>query len=121
MPTHTPVYDFRYTEERTGYDVRDIKKILDHEGVPKPSGARYWGNRFIRNVILDDVYKPHSFGEVRSLVAPEVAVLLDPEKHYGIWNYTVVRRRTCPVAEITPDRSRTYTRRSKITVKSSSE
>ena len=143
VPTHTPDYGFRYTEDRTGYDVdpekmavvrrifemvalegktlHGVKKVLDREGVPTPSGARYWGNRFIRSVILDDVYKPHSSEEVRPLVAPEVAALLDPEKRYGVWNYNVVRRRTRQVAEIGPDGSRTYAKRSKTTVKPPSE
>ncbi len=138
VSTHTPDYGFRYTEDREGYKVdpekmavvrrifelvggegktlHGAKKILDREGVPTPGRARYWGNRFIRNLILDDVYKPHSFEEVRDLVAPEVATRLDPHRSYGVWWYNVTRRKTRQVAEITPDGSRAYIKRSKTTV-----
>jgi site-specific DNA recombinase len=143
VPTHTPDYGFRYTEDREGYEVdpeqmavirrifemvgaegkklHAAKKTLDREGVPTPGRARYWGKRFMRNVILDDVYKPHTYAEVRELVAPEVAARLDPERRYGIWYYNVTRRKTRQVAEIGPDGSRVYARRSKTTVKTRSE
>jgi site-specific DNA recombinase len=143
VPTHTPDYGFRYTENREGYEVdpekmavvrrifemvgaegktlHGAKKILDREGVTTPGRARYWGNRFIRNLILDDVYKPHSFEEVKALVAPEVALRLDPERRYGVWWYNVTRRKTRQVAEIAPDGSRAYVKRSKTTVKPARE
>jgi site-specific DNA recombinase len=143
VPTPTPDYGFRYTCDREGYEVEPekmavvrrifemvgaegktlhgAKKVLDREGVPTPGRARYWGNRFIRNLILDDVYKPHTFEEVRELVAPEVTLRLEPEKHYGVWWYNVTRRKTRQVAEISPDGSRSYVKRSKTTVKPASE
>ena len=40
----------------------------------------------------DDVYKPHSFEEVKALVAPEVAARLDPSLFYGLWWFN--RKRT---------------------------
>jgi site-specific DNA recombinase len=143
VPTHTPDYGFRYTTDREGYEVdsetmavvrrifemvgregkklHGAKKILDREGVPTPCRARYWGKRFIRNLILDDVYKPHTYAEVRELVAPEVVAKLDPEKRYGVWYFNVTRRKTRQVAEIGPDGSRVYARRSKTSVKPQSE
>ena len=139
VPTHTPDYGFRYTEDREGYEVdpekmavvrrifemvggegktlHGAKKILDREGIPTPGRARYWGNRFIRNLILDDAYKPHTYSEVRELVAQEVALRLDPEKRYGIWWFNVTRRKSRQVAEIAPDGSRAYVKRSKTTIK----
>ena len=63
----------------------DIKRTLEHEGVPTPTGKRDWGKFYIRSVILDDVYRPLSFDEVNELVLPEVAAKLDPDKRYGIW------------------------------------
>jgi len=139
VPTHTPDYGFRYTEDREGYEVdpekmaivrrifemvgrggktlHGTKKILDREGIPTPARARYWGNRFIRNLVLDDVYKAHTYEEVRQLVAPEVAARLDPGKLYGIWYYNVTRRKTRQVAELAVDGSRTYVKRSRTTVR----
>jgi site-specific DNA recombinase len=143
IPTHTPDYGFRYTEDREGYEVdpekmavvrrifemvgwegktlHGTKKILDREGVPTPARAKYWGNRFIRNLILDDVYKPHSHEEVRRLVTPEIAARLDPDMLYGIWYYNVTRRKTRQVAELSADGIRTYVKHSKTTVRPSDE
>ena len=41
-------------------------------------------------VLTDDVYRPHSYEEMRTLVetgqlSPDVAARLDPKKCYGIW------------------------------------
>ncbi len=72
-------------------------------------------------MILDDVYRPHTYAEVRELVAPEVAARLDPEKRYGVWYYNVTRRKRQQVAEIGPDGSRVYARRSQVSVKPKSE
>jgi site-specific DNA recombinase len=143
VPTHTPDYGFRYTSDREGYEVDPeqmavvrrifdmvgaegktlygVKKTLDREGVPTPRRARYWANRFIRSVILDDVYKPHTYAEVRELVAPEVAARLDPEKRNGIWWFNVTRRKRRQVAEVGPDGSRVYTRHAQVSVKPKSE
>jgi len=143
VPTHTPAYGFRYTRDREGYEVdpekmatvrrifemvalegktlHGVKKVFDREGVPTPTGARYWGNRFIRNVILDDVYKPHTFDEVKALVSPDVAARLNPDKSYGIWYYNVTRRKTRQVAEVGSDGNRTYVKRSKTTTKNRQE
>jgi site-specific DNA recombinase len=143
VPTHTPDYGFRYTEDREGYEVdpetmavvrrifemvgregktlHGTKKILNREGVPTPARAKYWGNRFIRNLILDDAYKPHTHEEVGRLVAPEVAAKLDPDELYGIWYYNVTRRKTRQVAELAADGSRTYVKRSKTTVRPADE
>jgi site-specific DNA recombinase len=143
VPTHTPDYGFRYTEDREGYEVHPekmavvgrsfemvgvegyrmhaVKKVLDREGVPTPAGTRYWDHRFIRKLILDDVYKPHTYEEVRTLVAPDVAEKLGPEKSYGVWYFNVTRRKTRQVAEIGPDGSRIYVKKSKTTTRPRNE
>jgi site-specific DNA recombinase len=143
VPTRTPDYGFRYTSDREGYEVdpeqmavvrrifdmvgaegktlHAARKILDREGVPTPGRARYWSTYFIRSVIRDDVYRPHTYAEVRELVAPEVAARLDPEKRYGVWYYNVTRRKRRQVAQIGPDGSRVYARRSQVSVKPKSE
>jgi predicted RNA-binding Zn-ribbon protein involved in translation (DUF1610 family) len=56
-----------------------------------PPRAACWQRTFVRECIFDDVYKPHSFEEVASLIAPGVASQLDPSKNYGVWWYN--RRR----------------------------
>jgi site-specific DNA recombinase len=104
-----------------GKTLHAAKKILDREGVPTPGLAPYWSRHFIRSRILDDVYRPHTYAEVRELVAPEVAARLDPEKRYGIWYYNRRRRKREQVAEIGPDGSKVYTSRSKTSAKPKSE
>jgi site-specific DNA recombinase len=73
-----------------GYEACSINRVvstLANEGVSSPTGKRRWSRTLIRNIISDDVYKPHSFEEIASLLAPEVAARLEPEKRYGIWWY----------------------------------
>jgi site-specific DNA recombinase len=68
-----------------GYSLRKIKQRFEAEGLPTPGGKRYWSETFVREVVKDDVYRPHSFEEIKALVTPEVAARLDPDTSYGIW------------------------------------
>jgi site-specific DNA recombinase len=69
-----------------GSPVYAIKRALDADGVPTPTGKKSsWDAQLIRRYLLSDLYKPHTFEEVRELVSPEVAATLDPEKRYGVW------------------------------------
>jgi len=100
-------YGFRYNAARDGYTVhkeetRLVRRIfrmiaegssvngartaLEAAKIPPPRGV-LWQRTFIRECIFDDVYKPHSFEEVASLVSPQVASRLDSERSYGIWWY----------------------------------
>ncbi len=120
-------YGFRYNPTRDGYIVdeeamlvvrrvfrmigvdgayiRSVVATLNRESV-KPPGAPWsrsgrWGTRTIReNIIKDDVYKPHTYEEMKALVSPEVAVRLDPSKLYGIWWYNRTRTKITQVSAI---------------------
>jgi hypothetical protein len=70
-----------------GESLAGIKKALDGAHVPTPGGARFWSRIFVRRLILDDVYKPHTFEEISEIVSPQVAARLDPDKRYGVWWY----------------------------------
>jgi site-specific DNA recombinase len=100
-----------------GYAIHAVKKVFDREGVPTPNGARYWGKTFIRRIVDDDVYKPHTFEEVKLLVSSEVASRLDPERRYGIWWFNRRRVEHKQVAETSHDGQRRYRRRAKTTTK----
>jgi len=139
VATHTPDYGFEYNEARDNYVVNEermrvvrrifrmvgveghslnsVKKALDRERVPTPKGSLYWGNTFIQRVITDDVYKPHTFEEVRALVSEEVASRLDPAKCYGIWWFNRRRRIEKQVSLVSLDGRRRYQRRSTTTEK----
>src|ERR671917_1578863 len=104
-----PNYGFRFDATKEGYIVYEpemsvvrricrmvgvegltlhaVAKALEREGVLTATGGKHWDVRVIKNCIVDDVYKPHTFEEIEELVAPEVAARLDPEKSYGVWWY----------------------------------
>lgn len=118
---HTPNYGFRFNERRDNYVVDEetmpvarrifrmvgvegrsihaVKHALDEDGVSVPSGKsgkRSWDNQFVRHVVLNDVYKPHTHAEIAALVPPDVAAKLDKEKSYGVWWFNrerIMRRR----------------------------
>jgi len=107
IPTHTADYGFKFNDERTGYELDEdhmpivrrifrlvgvegmamhhVKKRFDREGIRPPKDGKYWSKQFIRSRILDDVYKPHTYDELKGLVSPEVAARLDPNKCYSVW------------------------------------
>jgi site-specific DNA recombinase len=92
LRTSRPDYGFKYDETGEGYIVDEeemrvvrrifrwvsegqtmhhIKRTLELEGVPPPTntngrkGGVYWTQSFVRNLILDDVYRPHTYAESR--------------------------------------------------------
>ncbi len=130
----SPDYGFAFTETRDSYLVVEeeirvverifrmigtegatlhrVKRTFDGERLPTPGGKRYWSKFFIRSCVLDDVYKAHTFEEVRALVSADVAAKLDPEKRYGLWWFNKVRSTVTQAAENGPD-GRRYRRRVK--------
>jgi site-specific DNA recombinase len=68
-----------------GISIKGVKVAFDREGILTPRGAKFWSTASIREIITEDVYRPHTYDEVKELVAPQVAAHLDPEKRYGIW------------------------------------
>ena len=89
---HSPSYGFRFNATRDGYEVDEARmvvvrrifwlvgvegrplnhaaRILGADGVPSPSGRGRWLPWGIRRLILEDVYRPHTFGEMAALVTP---------------------------------------------------
>jgi len=91
-----------------GASLHRVKKTLEQEGLTPPKGGRYWSKKPLRDMILDDVYKPHTHDEiggivVEGLMTQEVAARLDPERSYGIWWYN--RHRTIRTRNKRPDGS----------------
>ena len=136
-----PHYGYRYNASRDGYavfeeemgtvarifrmvglegcGVRSVKRIFEREGLRSPEGKRHWGQFFIRQAILDDIYKPHACEEVEALVAKgqmsaDVAGRLDPERCYGIWWFNRRKTKTYQVA-VNGAGGKTYKRRTTIT------
>jgi hypothetical protein len=63
---------------------------LEHDGVPPPSGGRWWNTQTRGDIILGDCYRPHTFEEIGQLVNLEVAAQLYTDKSYNHF-----RRRSC--------------------------
>ena len=80
-----------------------LAKPLEQQGVPTPRGAKRWDRTFFRECILADVYKPHSFEEVKTAVSAEVAARLDPSKRYGLWWFNQRGVKVRQVSEPGPD------------------
>ena len=91
---------FRMVGEE-GLALTAIARILNAEGIAGPTGGR-WNTNAVRSFVLNDVYKPHSLGEVAALVSPEVADRLHPERRYGIWWFNRERWRRHKVSQPHP-------------------
>ncbi len=133
----SPDYGFLYNEERSNYVVDEVtmpvvrrifemigaegqslwavKKILERQGVPTPSGARYWSQAFLRICVHNDAYRPHPYEEVVDLISEEVAAKLDPGRSYGIWWYGKQRHVQKQLSTIGPDGERSYRKSKKST------
>ena len=77
---------FRMVGEE-GMTLYAVRKSLMASGIPSPSGKKLWHQGYLRTMILDDIYRPHAFEEVRDLVSPAVAATLDPASSYGVCYY----------------------------------
>jgi site-specific DNA recombinase len=138
IPTHTADYGFKFNDARTGYELDEnhmtivrrifrlvgvegkamhyVKKRFDQERIRPPKGGQYWSKQFIRSRILDDVYRPHTYDELKQLVSPEVAARLDPNECYGVWWFNVRRITARQVAEAGSGERR-YRRRTTTVIK----
>jgi hypothetical protein len=77
-----------------GHSLYSAKRSLELDGIAPPgNGAtargQYWGVPFLRKLIEDDVYRPHTREDIAGLVAeglllPEVAASLDKSAIYGV-------------------------------------
>jgi hypothetical protein len=80
-----------------GEILHGVKRAL--EGAPALEDGRYWGASFLRTLVFEDVYRPHTSAEIEALVSP--AVRLDKCENYGIfWSNRTTRKR---VSEPSPN------------------
>src|SRR3712207_4065978 len=125
-----PHYGFRFNGTRDGYIVdgekmsvvkrifrmvavegmalNAVRRTMENDHIPSPSGARYWSNQYLRNCINDDVYLAHTCAEISERVSPEVAATLDPSRNYGVWYYGTERHTYSQKRETAPDGSLRY-------------
>jgi site-specific DNA recombinase len=80
-----------------------LARIMDQQGLLTPKGNKRWDRTFFRSCILEDIYVPHSFDEMRDVLSAEAAAHLDPNKRYGIWWFNRRGVKTGQIAEFGPD------------------
>jgi site-specific DNA recombinase len=102
-----------------GASIYSVTRVLEHEGVPAPAGGR-WNKTMVRNIVLNDLYKPHGHDEIAKLVSPSVAASLNLEARYGVWWFNRYRVLTKHVLEEGPEGKR-YRRRNKSKAKGREE
>jgi site-specific DNA recombinase len=83
---------FRMVAEE-GASLRGIKRTFEADGILTAGGGKRWHPSTVREMILNDVYLPHTRAELEALaasgnLAPEVLSALDPERSYGIQWYS---------------------------------
>ena len=108
-----------------GASLHSVKRSLEVEGVPSPGNgrarnSRYWSGSYLRRLVEDDVYKPHTADEIAGLVkeglmAPDVAARLDASESYGIFWFNRTRTTRTRVSTAVSDGSREYRWRHNVT------
>jgi recombinase-like zinc beta ribbon protein len=51
----------------------------------RPPGKAQWDIQSIRKLLKRDLYRPHTYAEMRKLVAPDALARLEPDKNYGVY------------------------------------
>ncbi len=132
IATMKPRYGFRYNEARNGlvvyepemavverifrlaaegFGTKAIQSRLYHEGIPSPKGGEIWSRPIIKRMVLNDIYKRHTYGETVQLVSAEVAATLNPTQEYGIWWWNRSAKKTRQVSEPDGNGHRQYRKR----------
>jgi len=62
-----------------------IQKELSEDGVTSPTGKAQWDIQSIRKLLKRDLYRPHTYTEMRELVAPDALARLELDKNYGVY------------------------------------
>jgi len=74
-----------------GHSVNGVKSALEKDSVPAPRGGKYWSRPSLRQMVNDEVYKPHTREELEGLVEEGLLArgVLDgmeqPDDPHGVW------------------------------------
>lgn len=126
IAAYKPIFGFEYTPDReafvvvphrmavvrrvieaiaSGKSIYGTKMMLERERIPAPGDGMVWRERTIRDMVLNDAYRPHSFEELAPLLTEEAKKRLHPEGEYGIVWYP--RKK---IIRLDPDPARNYHR-----------
>src|SRR5215210_2823732 len=62
-----------------------IQTQLSEDGVQSPTGKAQWDLQSIRKLLKRDLYRPHTYLEMREIVSPDVLARLEPGGKYGVY------------------------------------
>jgi site-specific DNA recombinase len=99
----------------SGMGPKAMQTRLYAEGIPSPTGKAMWPHRILKvQMVLNDLYKPHSYDEIAPMLSPEVAARLDPNEAYGIWWYNRRNVTTSYDTETDGDNGKRYMTRTSV-------
>jgi site-specific DNA recombinase len=67
-----------------GGSLKGLRRELEQEGVPNPSGGPRWSTTTLKGIVQDDVFRPLSVEEITPLLPAQAADGLQPGRVYGI-------------------------------------
>jgi site-specific DNA recombinase len=67
--------------------IREVIRNLKRATVLSPRGKSIWAQVTVRNVILEDSYKPHTFEQLKEILSEPVLSTIDPPKTYGVYYF----------------------------------
>jgi site-specific DNA recombinase len=106
----------------SGMGPKAMQTRLYAEGIPSPTGKAMWPHRILKvQMVLNDLYKPHTYDEIAPLLSPEVAAKLDPNKPYGIWWYNRRNVSKNYESEIDGDSAKRYVTRTSVRTRDEQE
>ena len=80
MPTVVRIFEMI----SSGESLHSVRRTFEQGNIPNPSGGQLWSRTTIRNIDNEDIYRPHSLGELESILPPATVAALDPSRAYGI-------------------------------------
>jgi site-specific DNA recombinase len=99
----------------SGMGPKAMQTRLYAEGIPSPTGKAMWPHRILKvQMVLNDLYKPHTYDEIEPLLSPEVAARLGPNEAYGIWWYNRRNVTTSYDTETDRDNGKRYVTRTSV-------
>src|SRR5829696_913393 len=102
----------------SGMGPKAMQTRLYAESIPSPTGKAMWPHRILKvQMVLNDLYKPHTYDEMAPLLSGEVAGKLDPNKLYGIWWYNRRNVSTNYESETDGNSGKRYVTRTAVTTK----
>jgi len=106
----------------SGMGPKAMQTRLYSEGISSPTGNAMWPHRILKvQLVLNDLYKPHTRNELLPLVSSEVAATLDPDKLYGIWWYNRRNVTKSYGSETDGDHGRRYVTRTSVRTRDEQE